>query len=124
MKPVLVQFLKEREEWLWGRKLIATGLTADFIEEKEFKVPVEHLSAGRDGGYTELAQYVDEGMIELVLFFRDPEIEQDYESEIEKFIKTCIRRDVPMAHNPSSAELLILGLIRLEASKKVKERRA
>lgn len=122
MKPVLVKFLKEREDWLWGRKLIATGLTADFVEQENFSIPVEHLSAGREGGYTELTQRLEAGEIDLVLFFRDPEISQDYENEIVQFIKTCIRKDIPMAHNPGSAELLILGLIRLEASRKTQER--
>lgn len=122
MKPVLVNFLKEREEWLWGRNLIATGLTADFVEQEDFNVNVQHLSAGREGGYKELTDYVENGKIDLVLFFRDPEIVQDYEDEVVQFIKTCIRKDVPMAHNPGSAELLILGLIRLEATRKAQER--
>ena len=36
MKPALVSFLQERQDWLWGRTLVATGLTADFIQDTEF----------------------------------------------------------------------------------------
>ena len=32
MKPELVNFFKEREGWLWGKELIATGKTADAVE--------------------------------------------------------------------------------------------
>ncbi len=47
MKPVLVDFLEDKKDWFWGRKLVATGLTADFVEN----INVEHLSAGKHGGY-------------------------------------------------------------------------
>lgn len=121
-KPELVRFLKEKEEWLWGRTLVATGLTADFVEDKEFKVPVEHLSAGRDGGYVELADLVSAGKVKMVLFFRDPELLQDYAQEVNDFVKTCNRQNIPLATNPASAELLILGMIRLEANAQIKSR--
>jgi len=54
----------------------------------------------------------------MALFFRDPEIVQDYEADVVEFVKTCIRQNIPLASNPASAELLIVGLIRMEASKK------
>jgi methylglyoxal synthase len=56
--------------------------------------------------------------LSLVLFFRDPEIVQEYESEVIEFVKNCIRENVPLASNQASAELLIVGLIKMEASRK------
>lgn len=124
MKPALVSFLKEREAWLWGRKLLATGLTADFVEQGGIKVDVEHLSPGASGGYAELKKAIDEGKVAMVLFFRDPEITQDYEDEVIAFLKACNRSNIPLATNPASAELLILGMIKQEASDKSRERTA
>lgn len=121
-KLELVKFLQEKEDWLWGRTLVATGLTADFVEEKDFKVPVEHLSAGRDGGYVELAELVRSGKVKMVLFFRDPELLQDYAEEVNEFVKTCNRQNIPLATNASTAELIILGMIRLEAIAQIKSR--
>ena len=118
MKPVLVSFLKDHEDWLWGRKLIATGLTAEFVEHQAFKVQVDHVHAGREGGFRELTEKVSSGEISMVLFFRDPEIVQDYESDVVHFVKTCIRQNIPLASNPASAELLLVGMIRMEASRK------
>ncbi|MDG1262037.1 MAG: methylglyoxal synthase [Flavobacteriales bacterium] len=122
MKPVLTSFLKEREEWVWGKKLLATGLTADFVEQGGVKVNVEHLNPGKEGGYSQLRSAVEMDQVEMVLFFRDPEIEQDYEDEIVAFVKACNRKNIPLATNPASAELLILGLIKKEAAEKVRNR--
>lgn len=118
MKPTLVSFLKEREDWLWGRKLIATGMTAEFMEHQDLKVEVEHVHPGREGGFRELTDKVNQGEIGLVLFFRDPEIVQDYEADIIALVKACIKKNIPLASNPASAELLIIGMIRMEASRK------
>jgi methylglyoxal synthase len=117
MKPTLVEFLKEREQWLLDRSFVATGLTADFVEEG-LRLKVNHLQPGREGGYKQLAEMARKGELKMVLFFRDPEIVQDYEADVVDFVKTCIRQNIPLASNPASAELLIIGLIRLEASKK------
>jgi methylglyoxal synthase len=116
MKPVLVSFLKERQDWLWGRTLIATGMTAEFMEHEALKVSVEHVHPGRQGGFKELTEKVNQGEIGLVLFFRDPEIVQDYEADIVALVKACIKQNIPLASNPASAELLIIGMIRMEAS--------
>ena len=123
MKPLLVEFLSDRADWLWGRQLIATGLTAEFVEQKDFSIPVEHVAAGKQGGYKELTKLVDEGKAELVFFFRDPEITQDYEDEVVNFIKACNRGNVPLATNPATAELMMLGLIRQESMQRIREKK-
>ena len=118
MKPSLVSFLNERATWLWGRRLLATGLTADFVEQGGIKANVHHLSPGKLGGYTELLQKVEGDEIGMVLFFRDPEIVQEYEHDVASFLKACNRHNIPLATNPASAELLILGMIKLEMGEK------
>jgi methylglyoxal synthase len=117
MKPALVEFLKERQQWLWGRAFVSTGLTADFVQH-EMELLVEHLQPGRDGGFRELTSLVESGQIEMVIFFRDPEITQDYEADIIALVKACIKENIPLASNPASAELLIVGMIRMEAAKR------
>jgi methylglyoxal synthase len=116
-KPLLVNFLAEREQWLWGREFVATGLTAEVLE-KGLSLNVRHLAPGREGGYRELTRMADSGELAMVVFFRDPEIAQDYEKEIVEFVMTCIRENIPLASNPASAELLIIGMIRMEGAKR------
>jgi methylglyoxal synthase len=119
MKPTLLRFLNERKDWLWGRKFVATGLTADFVEH-DLQIDVEHLKPGREGGFRELTSKVESDEVTMVIFFRDPEITQDYEADIVQLVKSCIRKNIPLASNPRTAELLIVGLIRMEASNKSK----
>lgn len=116
-KPVLVNFLAEREQWLWGREFVATGLTADFLETG-LKLNVRHVAPGREGGYRELTRMAQAGELAMVIFFRDPEITQDYEADVVEFVKSCIRENIPLASNPASAELLIVGMIRMEGARR------
>jgi methylglyoxal synthase len=118
MKPTLVSFLKEREQWLWNRKFVATGLTAEFMEQESMQLQVEHVNPGRSGGFKELETMVNRDEIAMVLFFRDPEIVQDYEADVVALVKACIKQNIPLASNPASAELLIIGMIRMEAGRK------
>jgi methylglyoxal synthase len=46
-KQELARFLKDHEEWLPGVNLLATGRTAEFIEEQGIKC--RHLSPGQSG---------------------------------------------------------------------------
>lgn len=123
MKPELVEFLKQHEDWVWGRNLISTGLTADLLKTELNKVSIEAVSPGRSGGFLELREKVLAGEIDLVLFFRDPEIIQDYEADVISFIKSCIKTNIPLASNPASAELLIVGFIRMEAALRIRNKK-
>lgn len=118
MKPTLVSFLKERAQWLWNRKFVATGLTAEFMAQESMQLHIEHVNPGRSGGFKELEAMVNRDEIAMVLFFRDPEIVQDYEADIVALVKACIKQNIPLASNPASAELLIIGMIRVEAGRK------
>ncbi|MDP4586626.1 MAG: methylglyoxal synthase [Flavobacteriales bacterium] len=122
MKPALAAFLQERKDWLWGRKIIATGLTADALVSADIDLDIMHLSEGKSGGYLELKKMVEEGEIAMVLYFRDSDLSQEYEDEVAAFINACNRQNIPLATNPASAELLILGLIKKEAAELIKSR--
>jgi methylglyoxal synthase len=43
---------------------------------------------------------------------------QDYEADVVALVKACIKQNIPLASNPASAELLIIGMIRMEAGRK------
>ncbi|MCH8554093.1 MAG: methylglyoxal synthase [Schleiferiaceae bacterium] len=118
MKPTLASFIKEREDWLFGRTLVATGRSADFIKAAQFKVPVKHLAEGRSGGYREIIERIENGEVDMVLFFVDPDLKVTYHEDIQDLMDCCMRKNVPLANNAASAELLILGQIRKEAALK------
>jgi len=117
-KPVLVQFLKEREKWLTGRTLVATGRTAEFMEESNFNLNIKHLSPGRSGGYNQITDMIKKHEVKLVFFFHDPEVDYAYHPDIRALMDICIEQNIPLALNAKSAELQIIGLIRMELAEK------
>ncbi len=112
MKPVLFNFLKERSAWLWGKEVVATGRTAESLDGPEVSVEVIHLKKGESGGYLEITEMIVRKEIAMVLFFRDPSINQSYHADIQALLDACDTHLIPLATNPAAAELLILGQIK------------
>jgi methylglyoxal synthase len=119
-KPEMVRFLKERTDWLTGVNLIATGRTAEFVEKDGIKV--QHLSPGKSGGYIQITEMIRNGEIDLVIFLRDHQIFQPHHEDIRSLLETCNMKNIPLATNYASAELLILGYIKKEASERLKSK--
>ena len=119
-KPEMVAFLKDRTEWIQGINLVATGRTAEFVESSGLQV--RHMSQGKYGGYNEITKMIDQGEIDIVIFFRDPEIKQPHHQDIQNLLDTCDSRNIPIATNSASAELLIIGLIKKEDYERLKEK--
>ncbi|PIE84648.1 MAG: methylglyoxal synthase [Bacteroidia bacterium] len=112
-KPELVQFLNERLEWIRGVHLIATGRTAEFLEEHD--LPCRHLNPGVSGGYLQITDMIGKHEVDIVIFLRDHKVVQPHHEDIRRLLETCNRENIPLATNYAAAELLILGLIRKEA---------
>ena len=119
LKEDIVRFLKERQDWIRGVNLIATGRTAEFVEDGKVS-NVQHLKRGRSGGYNEITEKIKEGKIDIVIFFRDYEVESHHE-DIQRLLATCNKYNIPLATNYATAELLIIGLIRKEIAEKAAE---
>jgi methylglyoxal synthase len=117
-KPELAKFLKEREEWVKGVKFVATGRTAEYIENSGVKV--RHMSPGRYGGYNQITDMIENKEVDIVIFFRDPVVKEQYHEDIQRLLDTCDNLNIPLATNYASAELLILGLIHKEKADKFK----
>ncbi|MEE3999305.1 methylglyoxal synthase [Tenacibaculum sp. FZY0031] len=110
MKAEMVQFLNEHKEVLRQKsvQLIATGTTGEKAEKAGFEV-IKFLS-GPIGGDAQIAGRVAEGKCQMVLFFRDPLAKHPHEPDISMLMRLCDVHDVPLATNPSTAELLIKAI--------------
>ena len=117
-KPEIVQFLNERREWIQDVNLVATGRTAEYVESNG--LDVEHMSPGKYGGYNEITDMIINGEIDIVIFFRDPNVKQPHHEDIQELLDQCDKNYIPLATNNSSAELLILGLIKKEDYERLK----
>ncbi len=116
-KAALATFLKEREEWLWDRNLIATGRSATFLEKEKFGIPLKHLSPGKSGGYNQITEMVQAKLIDMVIFFQDVEVKEHHE-DIRILLDACNQSNIPIATNPAGAELMIIGIIHKQYSER------
>ncbi|MDD2277911.1 MAG: methylglyoxal synthase [Bacteroidales bacterium] len=112
-KPELAKFIQDRIEWLRGVNLIATGRTAEFIESQGLSC--KHMSPGQSGGYIQITQMIDEDNVDIVIFLRDHKVIQKHHEDIRKLLEACNVKNIPLATNYASAELIILGLLKKEA---------
>lgn len=121
-KPNLLKFLKDKKSWFFGREIVATGRTADFLEAGQLNLPLTHVRKGAEGGYLQIIEMIKNGEVEIVFFFRDPSIIQPYHEDIIQLLNLCDSHNVPLSTNQAAAELLIIGKIRMEASENVKSK--
>ena len=109
-KPEMVQFLNENRAILHSKqlKIIATGTTGAKTEAAGYKV--EKLLSGPLGGDAQIAARIAEGLVDMVIFFRDPMDKHPHEPDIFMLMRLCDVHNVPLATNPATARLLIKGL--------------
>lgn len=109
-KPEMVQFLNENKEVLDSKQinLIATGTTGSKTEAAGYKV--DKLLSGPLGGDAQIAARIAEGLVDMVIFFRDPLDKHPHEPDIFMLMRLCDVHNVPLATNPATARLLIKGL--------------
>lgn len=119
-KPELAQFIQDRLEWLRGVNLIATGRTAEFIESQGLSC--KHMSPGQSGGYIQITQMIEEGDVDIVIFLRDHKVIQKHHEDIRKLLEACNVKNIPLATNYASAELIILGLLKKQAIERTKQK--
>lgn len=117
-KDILVDFVKNHEQWIEDVEFLATGRTAEHMESNEIKVT--HLSPGQTGGYNELTNMVLEGSIALVLFFMDHLAVSTHHVDIKKLLNACNEKNIPMATNYASAELILVGYIKKQAAERTR----
>ncbi len=109
-KAEMVQFLNENKAILQSKeiKLVATGTTGAKTETAGFEV--QKFLSGPLGGDAQIASRVAEGLIDMVLFFRDPMDKHPHEPDIFMLMRICDVHDVPLATNPATAKLLIQAI--------------
>lgn len=113
LKPAASEFLKDKKDWIATVNLLATGRTADYLEKSG--VEIRHMSPGRSGGYRQIIDMVDSSEVDIVFFFMDPKVERPYHQDMEDLLDICITKNIPVALNPESAQLLILGMYKYES---------
>ncbi|TKB97907.1 methylglyoxal synthase [Pedobacter cryophilus] len=107
-KAEIVAFVKEHFEIFSTMALTATGTTGGLIEQTGLQVNKK--LSGPNGGDAQIAAMAAEGLLDAILFFRDPLGKHPHEPDIQMLMRICDAHDVPLATNPATAALLLYGL--------------
>lgn len=110
-KELMAQFCIAYEPLLSKCRLIASGVTGNWIEEQT-GLHVNCYLPGSEGGTHQIASGVFYHDIDMVFLFRDPEKAKTPFEEEMYLMRLCDRYMIPIATNIATAEVLIHGLKR------------
>jgi len=108
-KEDMVQLAKQHREVLQDACIIATRNTGHLIQERT-GLTVTLLQSGPMGGDVQIGAMVANGMVDAVIFLRDPLKAQPHEPDISGLIRVCGVHNIPIAVNLSTA-VAVLHLI-------------
>ncbi len=109
-KAEMVAFVKDHASLLQSRhiQLIATGTTGSHLERAGLEV--EKMLSGPMGGDAQIASRLVEGLVDMVIFFRDPLGKHPHEVDVHMLMRLCDVHNIPLATNPAAAQRLVQTL--------------
>ncbi|MBE3578236.1 MAG: methylglyoxal synthase [Limnochordales bacterium] len=108
-KAEMVAFVQEHKDVLSKCDLFATGTTGKMVAEAT-GLPVERMLSGPYGGDQQIGALVAGGMIDAVIFLRDPLTAQPHEPDITALLRVCDVHNVPLATNRATAEMILYAV--------------
>jgi len=107
-KAEMIAFVKDNLSIFKSFEIYATSTTGKHIEMTGLKV--KKMLSGPLGGDAQISALVATGKCQAVIFMRDPLGMHPHEPDIYSLLRICDVHDVPLATNPTSAQLIIKGL--------------
>lgn len=107
-KAEMIAFVKDNLAIFKSFDLYATSTTGKHLELTGLKV--KKVLSGPLGGDAQISALVATGKCHAVIFMRDPLGMHPHEPDIYSLLRICDVHDVPLATNPTSAQLIIKGL--------------
>lgn len=114
-KPAIVALAQEFRELLQQCEVCATGTTGARLQQ-EVGLEVERLLSGPMGGDLQIGARLASGLVDVVIFLRDPMTPQPHEPDINALVRACDVHDVPCATNEATARMLLRQLQALQPS--------
>jgi methylglyoxal synthase len=117
-KAQMVSFVMKNQKKIesLGFDIITTGSTGDRLEESGISV-FKKYSSGKFGGDIEIGSRICEGKVEMVFFFVDPFSSHAHDTDIGALERICNVKNIAIAPNPRTAELLLMGFLFEQAEK-------
>ena len=89
----------------------ATNTTGRLVSEAT-GLPITLFLSCNQGGGQQIGSRIAYNEIDMVLFFCDPLLNDEYQSSVNEIARLCDQNNVPFASNVATAEVLIHGLNR------------
>jgi methylglyoxal synthase len=105
-KENLVQLVKAHKEELDEVGLVATRSTGQLVQERA-GLPVRLLKSGPLGGDQQIGALVANGIVNAVIFLRDPLTAHPHEPDVSALLRVCDVHNVPLATNIATAEAVL-----------------
>lgn len=93
-------------------ELYATGTTGTMIMG-ETGLKITRMKSGPLGGDQQIGSMVAEGMLDMIIFLRDPLTAQPHEPDVSALLRLCDVMDIPLATNAASSTIFLDYLLDL-----------
>ena len=90
-----------KEHTLW-----ATGTTGTLVMG-ETGLKITRMKSGPLGGDQQIGSMIADGVLDLIVFLRDPLTAQPHEPDVSALLRLCDVQDIPLATNVKSAEIML-----------------
>lgn len=105
-KNEIIEIAKKYKDVLSEHELYATGTTGTLIMG-ETGLPIHRMKSGPMGGDQQIGAMLADGMLDLIIFLRDPLTAQPHEPDVSALLRLCDVQRLPLATNASSATIML-----------------
>jgi methylglyoxal synthase len=108
-KADMAAFCSVNRDFLSTCDLVATGTTGKLLTEIT-GLNIQKMLSGPFGGDLQIASMIASGLVDAVIFLRDPLTAQPHEPDITALLRICDVHNVPVATNQATGAMILAVL--------------
>lgn len=108
-KNIMIDLAIKYKDVLAKHILFATGTTGTLVMG-ETGLKITRMKSGPLGGDQQIGSMIADGLLDLVVFLRDPLTSQPHEPDVSALLRLCDVQNIPLATNVKSAEIMLTAL--------------
>lgn len=105
-KDDMIKLAIKYKDTLAKHNLCATGTTGTLVMG-ETGLKITRMKSGPLGGDQQIGSMIADGVLDLVIFLRDPLTAQPHEPDVSALLRLCDVQNIPLATNVRSAEIML-----------------
>lgn len=110
-KDALIAWAVAHVEQLATAEIVATGTTGGRLKDAFPALDVKALKSGPLGGDQQIGALIAEERMDAIVFFIDPLSPMPHDVDVKALTRLAVVYDLPLAHSPHAADVLMRGLI-------------